>query len=250
MAYMSDPDSKFISPSPVYPDGGQPSGNNPQGGGGTMLTVTDGVHSVTKTTTINITSGATVSDAGGGTADIVITGPITGAITLDTGTGGTPLSKLPYGQQIIAVNATAVKTGWSGSLVGGDSNYAGKYAGGVNLHAGNSSVNTGAGNAELRGGNNTGTGAAGSSGIYGGQSAVSSGGNTYCVGGNGKTGGNCYITGGFANTTKEAPGKIVITAGKNNVDATYGFVYIKNLPTVAGPSGSLYLSAGVIKQAP
>lgn len=54
---------------------------NSGGGGGTALTVTDGVHTVTPVTIIDFTSGATVSNGGGGTADVSITGSGSGTVT-------------------------------------------------------------------------------------------------------------------------------------------------------------------------
>lgn len=44
------------------------------GGSGNSLTVTDGTHTVTPVTTIDFTSGATVSNGGGGIVDVAITG--------------------------------------------------------------------------------------------------------------------------------------------------------------------------------
>jgi len=49
----------------------QPSGS---GSSGSPLTVTDGVTSVLNVTTIDFASNATVTDAGGGTAEVAITG--------------------------------------------------------------------------------------------------------------------------------------------------------------------------------
>lgn len=46
---------------------------NPGGSGG-EITVTDGTHTVTDTTEINFTSGAVVTNAGGGVANVAISG--------------------------------------------------------------------------------------------------------------------------------------------------------------------------------
>ncbi len=58
------------------------------GGSGSSLTVTDGITTVTPVTTIDFTSGATVTDGGGGTADVAITAGGSGTVTsVATGTG-------------------------------------------------------------------------------------------------------------------------------------------------------------------
>lgn len=55
------------------------------GGSGTSLTVTDGITTVTSVTTIDFTSGAVVTDGGGGTAEVAVSGGSSG-ITIGTTT--------------------------------------------------------------------------------------------------------------------------------------------------------------------
>lgn len=54
---------------------------NNSGGGSGSITVTDGVTTVTGVTTVDFTSGATVTNGGGGTADVAISGGGSGTVT-------------------------------------------------------------------------------------------------------------------------------------------------------------------------
>lgn len=57
------------------------------GGSGGSISVTDGVTTVTSVTSIDFTSGATVTNGGGGVADVVVTGTGGGfAVQVPTGT--------------------------------------------------------------------------------------------------------------------------------------------------------------------
>lgn len=60
----------------------QPTG----GGSGSPLTVTDGITPVVNVTTINFTSGATVTNAGGGQANVALTGGAAISVMVPTGT--------------------------------------------------------------------------------------------------------------------------------------------------------------------
>ncbi len=55
------------------------------GGGSSSLTVTDGITPVVNVTTIDFTAGATVTNGGGGTANVVVSG--TGGFTVMVPTG-------------------------------------------------------------------------------------------------------------------------------------------------------------------
>lgn len=61
-------------------------GSGGGGGSGSPLTVTDGITPVVNVTTINFTTGATVSNGGGGTANVAAGGTGSFAVLVPTGT--------------------------------------------------------------------------------------------------------------------------------------------------------------------
>jgi len=190
------------------------------------------------------------------------------------------ISQLPSGQTIASVDATAIAHGADLDMHAGNTAVAGENPGAILISGGASSVDTQGGKIVIQGGNNTGTGSGAYVYMYGGTGSTNGGGilirggiggttiggNVLMKGGSGNTnggytsitggigetgtGGPVNISGGAAQTTKLAPGNIVVTAGKNTADNTFGFIIFENLPTKAGPSGALYNSAGVVKVSP
>lgn len=61
-------------------------GGGGSGGSGSPLTVTDGITPVVNVTTLNFTSGATVTNAGGGQANVALTGGASITVQIPTGT--------------------------------------------------------------------------------------------------------------------------------------------------------------------
>ena len=86
--------------------GGTATGIQPQGGGGGSISVTDGTTTVNPTTAINITAGATVTNGGGGTANVRI--PLTTKFVVSLA-GDTDYSTIQ--SAINAANAAVIATG-------------------------------------------------------------------------------------------------------------------------------------------
>lgn len=102
---------------------------NNGGGGGGSITVTDGVTTVTGVTTLDFTSGATVTDGGGGTADVAITGGGGGS------PGGSNLQVQYNNSGAFGGISGVISNGTSIQISSGDLLLEGSGSGGVTLNA-------------------------------------------------------------------------------------------------------------------
>ena len=313
---------------PTGPTGGTgptgPSGPTGSTGSGANIIVTDGVTTVNPASTIDFTSGATVSDGGGGTANVAITGGGGGTfaglsdvsvpspwnygfVSYVSGTGKWSQSNSMYAQPNsggsgsgLTFLASSAADGTGGGFVyiggghqdgggGGATLEAGLtfnlgasggnfYGAGGDSHAGNggTAIITGGGggagytggSATLQGGHTIsgGAGAGGNAVVSGGNSAYggpgglvhlyggagASGGGIIAIAGSGSAGagGTFRITAGNAGGAGDYNGGDIYLAPGTGVNAGRHGVIYANLPSSAGPSGSLYVLAGVVKVSP